>query len=310
MLSESIRILNFDDSLIEQNNLIKKFSPEVVDLKRIGPAGRLWLSAGTAREVRNVLVPAKKNSITFTGSGDFHHISYLLIEQFRVPLTLIVFDAHPDWDILPPKLGCGSWVTKALGLENIRKVILLGASSSDMGSAALHTGNLGALSENRVEIYPYACKPAHVILRRVPENISIKTVHHGLWNTIAWQQLKDEKIEHFFSRLLPGIKTRDVYVSIDKDCLKSSYALTNWEEGRFELDELMLFLRLINKHLNIVGLDITGEHSPLRLSGIVKKVCSWYDHPTAPSARGMSESKIRSVNERTNCAILSALQQS
>ena len=48
------------------------------------------------------------------GSGDFHHLSALLVRRIPTPLTLVSFDNHPDWDIRPPRWCCGSWINRAL----------------------------------------------------------------------------------------------------------------------------------------------------------------------------------------------------
>src|SRR5689334_1873863 len=109
MLSGTVRILNFDDSLIVQKTLLKKISPNVVDLKRFGLESRVWLNQKVAKEIYSGLDPELRNCLTFLGSGDYHHLSSLLIQQFEEPLTVIVFDHHPDWDIVPPRLACASW---------------------------------------------------------------------------------------------------------------------------------------------------------------------------------------------------------
>ncbi len=102
---------NFDGSLFRQTRLIERYRPDIIDLYGIGPSCRLWANKKTAAAIQAALQPQAQHAITFLGSGDFHHMSHLLVRQFAEPLTLIVFDFHPDWDILPPRLGCGSWVT-------------------------------------------------------------------------------------------------------------------------------------------------------------------------------------------------------
>ncbi len=124
MLCGKIRILNFDNSVVKQKKLLENYHPAIVNLQGIGPFCRHWMGKNTAETIRNHLEPELKNAITFLGSGDFHHISNLLIGQFHEPLSVIVFDHHPDWDIYPPKLGCGSWITRVLERPNILKVIL------------------------------------------------------------------------------------------------------------------------------------------------------------------------------------------
>ena len=108
------------------------------------------MSAKTSALISQRIINSPKNRITFLGSGDFHHISSNLINQFNQPCSLIVFDYHPDWDILPPRKGCGSWVSEVLKNKNIKKIILIGVSSSDISTLNIQSANLASLKDNRV----------------------------------------------------------------------------------------------------------------------------------------------------------------
>jgi len=197
MQPRSVRILDFDSSLTKQQNLIQRFNSSITDLRQIGPHCRLWMNAATAEKIKRSLDPSLKASATFLGSGDFHHISSLLIRQFDEPISVIIFDHHPDWDILPPKFGCGSWASRILEMPNVRKVILLGVSSEDISGSGIKTANLAALKENRLEIYPYIHPPTKVFLRPVPENISFELRRHLLHSSIIWQELQNKNLKDF-----------------------------------------------------------------------------------------------------------------
>ncbi|MCX5681208.1 MAG: hypothetical protein NT079_02875, partial [Candidatus Omnitrophica bacterium] len=90
MLSRFVRILNFDGSVARQQKLLSRWAPVVVNLKDVGPQVRLWSNRKINNIIRSSLNPELKNAVTFLGSGDFHHISHLLIEQFSEPLTVII----------------------------------------------------------------------------------------------------------------------------------------------------------------------------------------------------------------------------
>lgn len=306
MLSDTVRILNFDGSLLRQTGLIERYRPDIVDLSEVGPSARLWTNKKNAAAIQAALQPQAKHAITFLGSGDFHHISHLLVRQFAEPLTLIVFDFHPDWDILPPRLGCGSWVTRTLGLPNINKVLLLGTSSDDLSSPAIQTGNLRALKDNRLEIYPYQHEPTKVLLRNVPPNSSIHAGRRKFFSKITWTELQGRNMENVIGSVLQRCSTK-AYISIDKDCLRPEHALTNWEAGRFSLDELLQLLKILQENMEIVGLDITGEYSEPVVSGSMKALCSRFDHPARYSARAASSESIDTINEETNLRLLELL---
>ncbi len=309
-LRETVRILNLDGSLTQQRNLLGRFHPEIVPLTHLGPACRISMDDTTAEEIRRALRPELKGAITFIGSGDFHQISSLLIEQFEEPISVIVFDHHPDWDTLPPKLHCGSWVTHVLKKRpNVKKLVLLGVSSEDISSPWIQTGNLQALADDRVEIYPYWHQPTSTFLKRVPSNRSI-TTKQGLWsNTICWQELGKSGVVECLQRVLEGLTTKQVYVSLDKDCLGASYALTNWEEGRFSLEEVLQALDAIHAQCEIVGLDIVGDYSPPVVKGWLKDAMARFDRPREYSARGKSLSLITAINEDTNIRLAQRLLQ-
>lgn len=268
------------------------------------------MDGAMAKEIRGVLRPELKSIITFLGSGDFHQVSGLLIEQFAEPISVIVFDHHPDWSVLPPKLHCGSWVTSVLKRGNVKKLVLLGVSSEDISSPWIHAGNLCALENNRVEIYPYRHKPTRTLLRHVPDNKSIRVRRGFFSNLIYWKELERQNVTELFFHLLEKLETKHVYVSIDKDCLKADHSLTNWEEGCFKLKELLQLLHLIKTHLNIVGLDIVGDYSPPIVKGWGKAALARIDRPKDYSAKGKPQHVIDATNEGTNMEILELLTSS
>ena len=307
MLNNTIRILNFDDSIVSQLRLISRYKTEIVDLKDLGPGARYWLDKKAGAEVEKRIRSSAKDSITFLGSGDFHHITSLLVDQFDEELCVIVFDFHPDWDIRPPRLGCGSWVNKVLENKNILKFILIGVSSGDISSFRIQTANLGSLKDDRVEIYPYSHAPTLAFFKKIPENLSVRTKNFILFSRIYWNELKNVNLVEFFLHILRRLPAKRVYVSIDKDCLRNEYALTNWEEGRMSLEELLLVLKMIKDNLDIAGVDITGDYSREDIKGRFKRIAVYLDRPKNIRVKNTSESNIAAVNEATNLKILSLL---
>jgi len=307
MLNRDIRILDFDSSVINQQNLLRKYPHQIVTLKDLAPQARLWMNKRTRNAISERIGGTSRNCVTFLGSGDFHNSSPILLEQFQEPISLIVFDFHPDWDILPPRLGCGSWVRIALSRKNIQKCLLIGVASEDISSPWIQSADLGALDNGRLEIYPYMHLPSSVFFRKVPENVSLKTKRRFLETKIYWEELRNKNLKDFFSSLIRRLSTKDVYVSIDKDCLNNSSALTNWEEGKLTLEELLFMLKLIKENLNIVGLDIVGDYSRVTVSGMLKGILSRLDHPKAVKADKTPEGELTRINELTNMRILEEL---
>ena len=52
-----------------------------------------------------------------------------------------------------------------------------------------------------------------------------------------------------------------VYISIDKDVLRTDDAVTNWRNGDMTLMQLQAVLRIFYAHERVMGVDITGECS-------------------------------------------------
>ncbi len=310
MLNKSIRILNFDDSVIKQQSLISRYETEVIDLKDLGPKARIWLNKKTEKEIKSRIQGSARNAVTFLGSGDFHQVSHILINQFDEPICVILFDFHPDWDILPPRLGCGSWLTQSLKNKNVLKFVLIGVSSKDLSSPWIQTGNLKSLVGNRLEIYPYSHRPSFIFLKGIPDNSSIKTRKTLSLNKIYWNELKGKDLINLFLPLLKRLPTQKVYLSIDKDCLRNEYALTNWEEGGLSLEKLRWMLKLIMDHVEIVGMDIVGDYSEISVKGNLKKWISYWDHPRDLKTKYLSDAFVNEINERTNLSLLELLRLS
>ncbi len=305
----SVRVLNFDNSVVRQNKLIERFKPFVVDLTDLGPRCRLYSNKKTDREVSARIGSGTADQITFLGSGDFHHVTSLILDEFDDEISVISFDDHPDWDILPPKICCGSWVTRILSKDNVKKVVLVGATCGDISPTLFRLGNYDALKDDRLEIYPYQHKPTKVFFKKIPENISADVKRGLFYDEIHWRELKTMNIAEFFLHVLHRLPTKKVYVTIDKDCLKAGYSLTNWSEGHLELEELLLMLKFIKGNAEIVGLDITGDYSPVKTEGFIRTAITAINHPRGISAKDKPQSLVDSVNEATNIRILELLKQ-
>src|SRR2546423_736575 len=97
-----VRILDLDGSITDQERLVRKFHPEVFDARRWGASLRLacrwkrfhrferWLD----RELR--YADDHEPSITFLGSGDYHHLTLAFLRRLQHPVNLLVLDKHPD----------------------------------------------------------------------------------------------------------------------------------------------------------------------------------------------------------------------
>lgn len=304
MLEKKIRILNFDDSVAAQKGLLSRYEAEVIDMRDLGPRARLWITRATGCEIKKRIPDQNKCAVTFLGSGDFHHVTELLLKRYDEPISVIDFDFHPDWDKISPFLHCGSWVAEAMKNGNVAKLVVIGASPRDLSLFSIQTADLGSLANDRVEIYPYSCRPSKVLFRTVPRNISFETKRYPFLTKICWNELRNKNITEFFLHIVRRIPTKKVYVTIDKDCLETSDALTNWDHGGLSLEDLLDMLKIIKDNLDIVGMDIAGDYSSMRVGGVFKNIVSRLIRPGNIKAERLPPEKVTALNEATNLKIL------
>ncbi len=307
MLEKKIRILDFDNSVKAQKALLSGYEAEVIDLTDLGPKVRFWMSRDARGELSRRIPNGGEGRVTFLGSGDFHHVTELLLSRFDEPVSLIDFDFHQDWDATSSLLHCGSWVSKAMERQNIRKCLMLGPSSKDFSFFSLQAGDLRLLKDDRLEIYPYSSRAGAVFFRAVPANISIRKKEGVFLTRIYWNELKSKNIKEFFIHLISRLPTAKVYITIDKDCLEAETSLTNWDQGDMPLGCLLEILKVIKDNREIVGMDITGDYSPVRTDGALKKAVLRLNHPRSIKAAGLSAPSIAAANEITNLKILESV---
>ena len=110
--------------------------------------------------------------------------------------------------------------------------------------------------------------------------------------------------------LLPRIKTKNVYITIDKDVLAREDAETNWDQGMMRLPFLLQCLREIGEHHHIFGVDVNGDYSTPHYSGsmltqIKKHIEKWIDQPRCTP----DLTKVNALNCATNHALLEVLSE-
>ena len=190
------------------------------------------------REIEPQLAP-----FILYGSGDFHHLTALWLRRVDQPVTLVSFDNHPDWDIRPPKWGCGGWINRALRLPQVQRVSVWGCGNFECWWPRRIFGNRRAERKGRLELHPWADNRG----RRARER-------RGAILRQDWQRR--------FLAFVKELSGDAVYVTIDLDCLRAEDAITNWESGCFSLDDLEWALRELRHATQIIAGDLCGAFSP------------------------------------------------
>lgn len=248
-----VTILNFDD-VYRTQSFCQKTDCEWIDLSDVRNANR-YCETQSLAVIKKRLLNRNHKGVTFIGSGNYHYVSYLLLSEIQSPFTLVLFDHHTDMMAAPsPELiSCGSWVLNAMKrLPLLRKVVIIGAKE-----------NLAvALSDE------------------YKKKVTLFTDQCTRWDS--------EKMKNAIFSVIP---TGNVYISIDKDVLNKSEAVTNWDQGNMRLTQLMHILQYIMVSKKICGVDVCGEqaHSP----------ADYFRREYIQAAR---------TNEKANKSILETLQ--
>ena len=230
------------------------------DLRAWGP--RLRFSA-PAREIAAFDREMGENLPPFLlyGSGDFHHLTALWVRRQTRLTTLVSFDNHPDWDRRPPRWACGGWVNRALEWPQIEKVSVWGCGNFECWWPGRIFGNNRAQRSGRLEVHPWA-----------DERSARERKRRGAILRENWREKFAE-----FVRLLGPAK---VYVTIDLDCLRAEEAVTNWESGRFQVEDVVWALELLDSRIG-AG-DICGAWSSAVYARRKQRIAAEFDHPKLP----------------------------
>jgi hypothetical protein len=237
----------------------------VVDVHEEAKALRFITSAAQIESFRAKYADALR-PFTLFGSGDFHHLSAVWTRQFTEPFTLVSFDNHPDWDIRPPKWSCGAWINRALENPFVQRVAIWGCGNFECNFPGRLLGNRRAGLAGKLLVHPWAQDGV-----KYPSWLSPITPETWRAQFTAW-------VEH--------IAGERVYITFDMDCLQSEEAVTNWENGRFILDDLVWTLGVLREKTCIIGGDLCGAWSLPRYATRFQSLAGWFDHPaTAPIDR-------------------------
>jgi arginase family enzyme len=194
------------------------------------------------------------------GSGDFHYLTALRLRRIAGPIVLVSFDNHPDWDVRPPKWGCGGWVNRALELSNVRRVSIWGCGNFECWWPHQIFGNRRAERAGVLDVHPWADD------------------HSAKDRERLGAILRDNWRDHF-EQLFETVGRQNVYVTIDLDCLNPSEAVTNWEAGRFTIADLEWAVGKLRGSSRIIGGDICGAYSPPNYARFKQRLAAEFDHP-------------------------------
>ncbi|MGL4859734.1 MAG: arginase family protein [Enterobacteriaceae bacterium] len=255
-------ILDFDQSVSALA------SAHTLDLSRWQEQLRFSCSHGQMQDFSRwlePLLPAHYGCV-FLGSGDYHHLSLLLLQRLPAdkPIQLIICDNHPDNMRYPLGIHCGSWVYWASHLPQVSRIHVLGITSADIGWRHAVENHWGPLRRGKITYW--SCG-----------------VNTGWLNWLGARHSNrafadaDQLLQAFLAQLGP----EPVYLSIDKDVLSKEVVQTNWDQGIFREQHLQALIAACSGR--VVGADITGEVSIYHYRSRLKRFLSACDGQETPS---------------------------
>ncbi|HXP34311.1 MAG TPA: hypothetical protein VN827_02045 [Chthoniobacterales bacterium] len=233
-----------------------------LDARHWGPELRFSASPPLVERFYNEFAQQVAPFILY-GSGDFHYLSALWLRRLNEPIVLVSFDNHPDWDVRPPKWGCGGWINRALELAHVQHIAIWGCGNFECWWPHNIFANRSGERVGRLEVHPWVDqRPIKDRQRR---------------GAILRENWRDN-----FEAFAANFRGQNVYVTIDLDCLRAEEAVTNWESGRFKVADLEWALGKLREHGRIIAGDICGAFSPPKYARRKQRFASEWDHPQLP----------------------------
>ena len=284
-----VNILDFDGSITSQHELLNTFKTriKITNLRKFQYAARLWTSPKKFTAICESAMNNLSGGFTLLGSGDYHHFSLGLIARYKVPLTVVLFDNHPDWIAPPHQYHCGTWVFSLARLPQVARIIIVGLQSGDINGSEFNKGDVESYLNKKIILLPY-------------EDVEISVAS----KTVKLHSKLSQNLEVGIAEIIDNISTQQVYISIDKDCLLLKDAYTNWEQGTLPIATVTSAIRAIRKQFEIVGADTVGDYSAPTFRSPLKWVGSWLDRKVSKTPNNLLVLK---RNELCNIALSHAL---
>jgi hypothetical protein len=296
-----IRILDLDGSIIAQE-AFQRHRVSLCAARDWAPRVRLGCSFGSFRRFERTLAdrlggPTDQSpELTLCGSGDFHHVSLALVRRQTQPFNLLVVDNHPDWMRGVPFLHCGTWLQHAAQLPLVQHIFHAGGDV-DFDNSWRWLAPWPALRSGKITVFP--------AVRRFAARAWTGIETEPLRPTLD-ESMTAERIEDLLQPYRLALARWPLYISLDKDVLRSADAAVNWDSGHLELGEVCVVLEAFSRAARgrIAGMDIVGDWSPVRVHGLFRRLLHWTEHPPLQ----IDPAEAQRLNEKTTTILLDAAE--
>lgn len=298
-----VRILDLDGSVRSQEAFVARHRPAVLPAQEWGPRIRMACSFGRFRKFEEALAQLAdahangERTITFCGSGDFHHVSLALLGAVKTPVSLVVLDNHPDWMRGVPFMHCGTWLYHAARLPQVERIYHIGGDV-DFDNYYQSMAPWHLLRTEKIIVIPG--------VRRF-ERRSWRAVRNEPLRLPGQTALTFERIEQLLDLYRADLASRPVYISLDKDVMTVQEGVVNWDSGHLALDEVFLVLSAVLRCAGekLAAMDVLGDWSPVVLRGWLRHFMHWTEHPALAVNPGDATGR----NARVNLAIVDQIDR-
>lgn len=279
-----IKVIDLDGAVATQDAVaagVDRHGGDVLLAHDLAPRLRLLANGEAAHTLARRLGPAGQGELCFYGSGDFHHLTALLVARLDEPVCVIHFDNHPDWVRLPRSLNCGSWVSRALEQPNVARVVTLGPCSTDILAPQFKGADLAALRSGRLEVRPHTS--AATFYAGAGFEAPGVSATSGLGRGgLVWQGLDGGPWAEVIAEIAARLPPLPLWITLDKDVLRPQEAVTNWDQGQLSLDQVLEAISIFAAHRPVRGMDVCGDYSPAGHNGLVRDLLARLDQAQRP----------------------------
>jgi hypothetical protein len=271
------RILDLDGSLTQQSLLMRRARPTILPLQSWGPSLRMACSHRHFRRFEEHFTQLagsgcdRNPCLTFVGSGDFHHVSLALLRRLRGSCNLLVIDNHPDWMRGIPFLHCGTWLWHAARLPSVRRIFHVGGEV-DFDNYYRRLAPWSLLRSGKIIVGPP---------RSRYRGCEWQSIKHRPLRSRADRPADRADIEEWLAPYRADLASCPLYISLDKDVLTADESVVNWDSGCLTVPEVLALLETFRYVADgdLIGVDIVGDWSPVRLEGFLRRLLHWTEHP-------------------------------
>ena len=241
-------------------------------------------------------LPAQHGT-AWMGSGDFHHLSWLLIahciarQGFTAarPLRVVVLDNHPDNMRFPWGVHCGSWVRRIAMHPAVSHVHVAGITSQDIGAGHAWENYLTPLRAGKLSYW--SCGVDTGWARRLGMGAAFRSF---------------DRMDGLVDALTAALDTerQSTYLSIDKDVFSTDVVTTNWDQGQMRETQALRIMAALDGQL--VGSDVTGDVSSWLYATWWKRWLSagdGQDTAISPQALAQAQAGQHAFNQRLMAAL-------